>query len=318
MPEANGPVAASTFQAASVDAAQAGTFAPVAKAAEVVLPDGFGPVALVTAAKGGDPLAFYEIGARYTEGRGVNEDLAEAAKWYQRAADAGVVPAEYRLASMYEKGSGLARDAAKAKALYLKAAGHGNASAMHNLAVMLASGRDGSPDFAEATKWFAKAAELGIRDSQFNLAVLYARGNGVPQDLEASYKWFSAAAREGDMDAAAKRDDVAKAMKPEQLSSAKAKADAWKPQAVDAKANTVDVPDAWVGPANKTASIDMSKAIRNIQAILNNNGFDAGKPDGQMGKKTVAAIKAFQTSVGQEPTGEITDQLVKELLKRNS
>ncbi|WP_457582218.1 peptidoglycan-binding protein [Ensifer canadensis] len=318
VPEAKEPVAAATFQSASVDAAQAGTFAPVVKAADVVLPDGFGPVALVTAAKGGDPLAFYEIGARYTEGRGVKEDLAEAAKWYQRAADAGVVPADYRLASMYEKGSGLTRDAAKAKALYLKAAGQGNASAMHNLAVMLASGRDGSPDFNEATKWFAKAAELGIRDSQFNLAVLYARGNGVPQDLEASYKWFAAAAREGDTDAAAKRDEVAKAMKPEQLSSAKAKADAWKAQPVDAKANTVDVPDAWVGPANKTASIDMGKAIRNIQAILNNNGFDAGKPDGQLGKKTVAAIKAFQTSVGQEPTGEITDQLVKELLKRNS
>ncbi|KOF19801.1 peptidoglycan-binding protein [Ensifer adhaerens] len=318
VPEAKEPVAASTFQAAPADAGQAGTFAPVAKAAEVVLPDGFGPVALVTAAKGGDPLAFYEIGARFTEGRGVREDLAEAAKWYQRAADGGVVPAEYRLASMYEKGSGLTRDAARAKVLYLKAAGQGNASAMHNLAVMLASGRDGSPDFAGATNWFAKAAELGIRDSQFNLAVLYARGNGVPQDLEASYKWFAAAAREGDMDAAAKRDEVAKAMKPEQLSRAKANADAWKPQPVDAKANTVDVPDAWVGPANKTASIDMGKAIRNIQAILNNNGFDAGKPDGQLGKKTVAAIKAFQTSVGQEPTGEITDQLVKELLKRNS
>lgn len=318
VPEAKQPTAASTFQAAPVDAAQVGTFAPLTKPAEVVLPEGFGPAALVTAAKGGDPLAFYEIGARFTEGRGVKEDLAEAAKWYQRAADAGVVPADYRLASMYEKGSGLTRDAAKAKALYLKAADQGNASAMHNLAVMLASGRDGAPDFTEATKWFAKAAELGVRDSQFNLAVLYARGNGVPQDLETSYKWFAAAAREGDMDAAAKRDEVAKAMKPEQLSSAKAKADAWKAQTMDAKANTVDVPDAWVGPANKTASVDMSKAIRNIQAILNNNGFDAGKPDGQMGKKTVTAIKAFQTSVGQEPTGEITDQLVKELLKRNS
>ncbi len=318
VPEVKQPTDASSFQSAPANTAQAGTFAPIAKPADVVLPEGFGPVALVTAAKGGDPLAFYEIGARFTEGRGVKEDLAEAAKWYQRAADAGVVPADYRLASMYEKGSGLARDAAKAKALYLKAAGQGNASAMHNLAVMLASGRDGVPDFAEATKWFAKAAELGIRDSQFNLAVLYARGNGVSQDLEASYKWFAAAAREGDTDAAAKRDEVAKAMKPDQLASAKAKADAWKPQPVDARANSVDVPDAWVGPANNTASIDMGKAIRNIQAILNNNGFDAGKPDGQMGKKTVAAIKAFQTSVGQEPTGEITDQLVKELLKRNS
>jgi localization factor PodJL len=310
-----GPV--STFQPSSQGAGKGGTF-EATKASEIVLPDGFGPPALVTAAKGGDPLAFYEIAARFTEGRGVKEDLAQAVKWYQRAADAGVVPAEYRLANLYEKGAGVARDAAKAKRLYLKAAAAGNASAIHNLAVMLASGRDGAPDLAEAGKWFEKAANLGVRDSQFNLAVLYARGNGVAQDLEESYKWFAIAARDGDKDAAEKRDEIAKALQPHELSSAKAKADAWKAQPLDATANTVEVPDAWVGRPTKTASVDMTKAVRNIQAILNNNGFDAGKPDGQMGKKTVAAIRAFQKSVGQEPTGDITDGLVRELLKRNS
>jgi localization factor PodJL len=289
-----------------------------ARMSEIVLPEGFGPPALVTAAKGGDPLAFYEIGARFTEGRGVEEDRAEAVKWYQRAADAGVIPAAYRLANLYEKGAGVQRDAAKAKALYLKAAAAGNASAIHNLAVMLAGGRDGGPDLAEAAKWFEKAASLGVRDSQFNLAVLYARGDGVARNLEESYKWFAIAARDGDKDAAEKRDEIAKALKPDELSSAKAKVDAWKAQPVDAEANTVEVPDAWVGPPTKTATVDMSRAVRNIQAILNNNGFDAGKPDGQVGQKTIAAIKAFQTSVGQEPTGEITDGLVRELLKRNS
>ncbi|WP_034853958.1 peptidoglycan-binding protein [Sinorhizobium sojae] len=311
--EAMGPV--SSFEPSP----QAVVTAPEhAKVTDVVLPDGFGPPALVTAAKGGDPLAFYEIGARFTEGRGVKEDLTEAAKWYQRAADAGVVPADYRLANLYEKGAGVERDTAKAKALYLKAAEAGNASAIHNLAVMLASGRDGAPDFVEAGKWFEKAANFGVRDSQFNLAVLYARGNGVAQSLEESYKWFAIAAGGGDKDAAEKRDEIARAMKPEELSSAKAKAEAWKAQPVDAKANTVEVPDAWVGPSTKTASIDMTKAVRNIQAILNNNGFDAGPADGQMGKKTIAAIKAFQKSIDQEPTGEITDALVRELLKRNS
>ncbi|AFL48750.1 localization factor PodJL [Sinorhizobium fredii] len=314
-PAHTGPV--STFQPATTGTLTAASFEPV-KASDIVLPEGFGPSALVTAAKGGDPLAHYEIGTRFTEGRGAKEDLAEAAKWYQRAADAGVVPAGYRLANLYEKGAGVTRDAAKAKALYQKAAEAGNASASHNLAVMLASGRDGAPDLAAAVKWFEKAANLGVRDSQFNLAVLYARGNGVAQSLEESYKWFAIAARGGDKDAGEKRDEIARAMKPEELSSAKAKVDAWKVQPLDAEANTVDVPDAWVGPSTKTASVDMTKAVRNIQAILNNNGFDAGAPDGHMGKKTIAAIKAFQKSIGHEPTGEITDELVKELLKRNS
>ena len=106
-------------------------------------------------------------------------------------------------------------------------------------------------------------------------------------------------------------------MRPEQLSSAKAKMELWKPQPLDEKANSVDLPDEWIGKTVKTASVDMKKAIRNIQAILNNNGFNAGTPDGEMGKKTVAAIKAFQKSVGQKETGEIDDALVTELLKRN-
>lgn len=291
--------------------------APAAAEAALTVPADIKPEALAEAARKGDPLAMFEIGAVYTEGRGIKADLAQAAKWYQRAADAGVTPAEYRLASLYEKGTGVGRDLAKARALYQQAADKGNASAMHNLAVMLASGGGAAPDFAGAGKWFAMAADRGIRDSQFNLAILYARGNGVNQDLEESYKWFSVAARDGDTDAGQKRDEVGKALSPEQLKSAKAKFDAWKLTPLDPKANSVDVPDTWVGKGTKTASVDMKKALRNIQAILNNNGFDAGKPDGEMGQKTVAAIKAFQKSINQEPTGQITDALVKELLKRN-
>lgn len=303
--------------AVKVDAATPAEAAPLA-AAPVEVPAEIKPQALADAARSGDPAAFFEIGTVYTEGRGVAADLAKAAQWYQRAADAGLTPAEYRLASLYEKGSGVPRDAVKARALYEQAATKGNASAMHNLAVLLASGSAVTPpDFTAAAKWFEKAAELGVRDSQFNLAILYARGNGVPQNLEASYKWFAVAAKEGDADAGAKSEEVAKTLSAEQLARAKAAVDAFKITTPDAAANDVTVPDAWVGKAEKTSSVDMKRAVRNIQAILNNNGFDAGKPDGELGAKTIAAIKGFQTSIGQEPTGKITDALVKELLKRN-
>jgi localization factor PodJL len=284
---------------------------------EIALPAGLQPAALAEAARKGDALALFEIGARYTDGRGVKLDLAEAAKWYQLAADQGYAPAEYRLANFYEKGTGVTRDVEKSKVLYKSAAEKGNASAMHNLAVLYATGLGGTPDFAEAARWFKEAANLNVRDSQFNLAILYARGNGVPQDLEETYKWFAIAAREGDQDAAQKRDEVANALTPELLKSAKAKLDLWKPATLNDAANTPMVPDAWLAKGNTTATVDMKRAIRNIQAILNMNGFDAGKADGEMGKKTVAAIKAFQKSVGQEPTGQINDALVKELLKRN-
>ena len=308
--------------AATVDTTVAAQPAPEqppaqAQTAEITVPAEITPPSLSLAAKQGDPLALFEIGARYTDGRGVPGDFAEAAKWYKLSADRGFAPAQYRLANLYEKGTGVPRDIAAAKVLYEQAAAAGNASAMHNLAVLHASGSDGAQDYAKAAEWFGKAADLGVSDSQFNLAILYARGNGVPQDLEASYKWFALVAKEGDKDAAQKRDEVANAMKPDQLERARATVDLWKAKPLDVDANSANVPDEWVGKGLKTASVDMKKAIRNIQAILNKNGFEAGTPDGVMGAKTVSAIKAFQTSIGQEPTGQVSDKLVNELLARN-
>jgi localization factor PodJL len=110
---------------------------------------------------------------------------------------------------------------------------------------------------------------------------------------------------------------VANAMKPDQLEKARAKIDLWKAEPLDNKTNGVTVPDDWTGTGTKTSTIDMKKAIRNIQAILNNNGFDAGSPDGELGTKTVAAIKSFQKSIGQDPSGKINDDTVKALLERN-
>lgn len=288
-------------------------------APRIVVPASIGPKPLAEAAESGDPLALFEIGARYTDGRGVATDLSEAANWYKLAADKGFAPAQYRLANLFEKGTGVTRDVDKALTYYRQAAEAGNASAMHNLAVLHASGATGEPDYATAVDWFKKAADLGVSDSQFNLAILYARGNGAPQDLVQSYKWFAIAAKGGDQDAAQKRDEVAKAMRQDQVQAARAAADSWKAQPLRAEANEVTLPDGWTnGTPLTTGSVDVEKAILNIQAILNKSGFDAGTPDGKMGPKTTEAIKAFQTSVGQEPTGKVNDALVKELLKRNA
>lgn len=312
-------VAGLSAQPPMPDAAQAGFAAPKTEAAKALfeVPADLSPASLATAAKAGEPAALFEIGSRYMEARGLPGDVSQAAVWFQRAADLGLAPAQYRLAGLYEKGTGVQRDLTRAKGLYSQAADAGNASAMHNLAVLYASGGDGKPDMDAAAKWFARAADLGVTDSQFNLAVLYARGTGVKPDLEASYKWFALAASQGDKDAAAKQEEVARSMQPAALARAKASVQQWQAMPVNADANTVNLPDEWVGKSLKTGSVDMEKAVRNIQAILNKNGFNAGEPDGKLGARTVAAIKAFQTSVGQEPSGKVSNELVKALLAHN-
>ena len=297
-------------QAAAAPALESATPPIEAAPAEV------GPLALREAADAGDPKALFEIGSRYAEGRGVKLDMTTAAKWYERAADVGYAPAQYRIGNFHEKGTGVARDIGKAKTWYQLAAEQGNASAMHNLAVLYAMGADGTPDNDSAARWFIRAAELGVKDSQFNLGILSAKGIGMPQDLEESYKWFALVAKAGDRDAGAKRDEIAKSLRPEQLTRARAAVDAWKQKEVDEAANIVELPEAWQGTTTQTASLDMKKAVATIQMILNKNGYEAGGADGVMGAKTKAAIVAFQKDNGLDPNGEVDDKLVTLLLEK--
>ncbi|WP_127595659.1 peptidoglycan-binding protein [Nitratireductor alexandrii] len=281
------------------------------------IPDEAGPLPLREAAQDGDPRAMFEIGNRYQQGRGTDTDMAQAAQWYERSAELGLAPAQYRIGNLYEKGVGVARDLAKAKTWYQLAADQGNASAMHNLAVLFAMGGDGPRDNDSAARWFMKAAELGVKDSQFNLGILAAKGLGVPQSLEESYKWFALVAEAGDKDAAVKRDEVAKALRPEQLAKARAATELWKPKPVVEEANTVDIPESWRESETVTAAVDVKQAIRAVQDILNKRGFNAGPADGIMGAKTQSAIAAYQAEQGMEPTGQINEALVRSLLEQD-
>ena len=179
-----------------------------------------GPVLRAAALKG-DPTAAYEIGVRFAEGKGIAPNLDEAAKWYDRAAQAGVVPAIFRLGTFYEKGMSVKKDVDIARRYYLQAAERGNAKAMHNLAVLDADGGGKGANYKSASQWFRKAADRGVADSQFNLGILYARGIGVEQNLAESFKWFSLAAAQGDADAGRKRDDIAKRLDAQSLAAAK-------------------------------------------------------------------------------------------------
>jgi localization factor PodJL len=185
--------------------------------------------ALRAAATKGDAAAEYEIAQRYAEGRGVPQNLTEAADWYDRAAKQGLAPAQFRLGGFYEKGFGVKKDLDAARRLYSAAAEAGNAKAMHNLAVLYAEGIDGKPDYQNAAKWFRKAADYGLTDSQYNLGILHGRGIGMPTDLAEAYKWFALAARDGDRESAAKRDDVGGRMDAKSLATAKLAVEAWAP-----------------------------------------------------------------------------------------
>ena len=217
---ATDPPPASSFTSSIGDAAEAGS-------------------ALQTAAAKGDPVAAFEVARRLVDGsNGMPQDPRLAADWYERAAKSGLAIAQYRIGSLYERGEGVPRDLSVAQSWYAKASEQGNARATHNLAVLLSEGATAEPDYVRAAQYFTQAANLNVADSQYNLGVLYARGLGVGVDLVQSYKWFALAAQQGDRDAGKRRDEVAKAMKPDALAAARAAVQTFKPKPLDTTANS--------------------------------------------------------------------------------
>jgi localization factor PodJL len=219
--------------------------------------------ALRAAALKGDATAAYEVATRFADGKGVVQNLDEAAKWFDRAAQAGVVPAVFRLGTFYEKGLSVKKDADIARRYYLQAAERGNAKAMHNLAVLDADGGGKGANYKSASQWFRKAADRGVADSQFNLGILYARGIGVEQNLAESFKWFSLAAAQGDADAATKRDDVAKRMDAQSLAAAKLAIQTFmaEPQPEDAVI-VATPPGGWDGAPAQAATATKPAAVK--------------------------------------------------------
>ena len=196
-----------------------------------------GPLSLRLAAANGDASAEFEVASRLAEGKGTDQNLKEAVRWYQRSATQGFAQAQYRLGTFYERGLGLKADFGRARTWYQRAADQGNVKAMHNLAVLAAGRSAESPDYATAARWFTQAASYGLADSQFNLAVLTESGLGVEKDMVQAAMWFTVAARSGDKEAVRRRDLMKSKMDTAGLAAADHLAKTWQAMVPEKLAN---------------------------------------------------------------------------------
>jgi tetratricopeptide (TPR) repeat protein len=137
------------------------------------------------------------LGLCYECGRGVEKDVVEAVKWYQKAAEQGHSRAQCNLGYMYEIGRGVETDVAEAVKWYRKAAEQGLSRAHCNLGYMYENGRGVEKNAAEAVKWYRKAAEQGLSRAQGNLGYMYESGRGVETDVAEAVKWYRKAAEQG-------------------------------------------------------------------------------------------------------------------------
>ncbi len=146
------------------------------------------------AAERGDPKAMYVLGDMYAEGRGVQENFAEAAKWYRRSADAGYPEAFAGMGILsLVKAMGLAGDDESAVRL-----AH-DESKKDELWRFLHDPQEypvrNQVELKEAIRWLRKGAEAGhSAESQLVLALLTSAGVGVGKDPVQAAKWMRLAA----------------------------------------------------------------------------------------------------------------------------
>ena len=86
----------------------------------------------------------------YRQGKGVQQDYAEAAKWYRKAANQGDIGSQYNLGRMYRDGLGVPQNWEEAVKLYRKGADQGDAYSQHSLGEMYWRGQGVLQDDAEA------------------------------------------------------------------------------------------------------------------------------------------------------------------------
>jgi TPR repeat protein len=153
---------------------------------------------------GGVDEGLLTIAEMYENGEDVDQDYGEAAKWYRKAAEKGVLRAQVELARMLIRGQGIPQDFSGALHWCEVAANKDFLPGMYCVGTVYRDALGVPKDSANAFKWFQRAASHCHGDSMWELGKMYWNGYGVKKDKVVGYTWtlmaFSARvpdAREG-------------------------------------------------------------------------------------------------------------------------
>lgn len=128
------------------------------------------------------------------DGLGLPKDEVLAARWFRKAADRGHDVAMTNLGTLYETGRGVKKDFSEAALWYRRAVDKGHVFAMHRLALLLEAGRGVDQDDKEAVRLLKAASDGGLSEATAWLADKYAEGRGIPKDEYEAYKLNAVAA----------------------------------------------------------------------------------------------------------------------------
>ena len=153
------------------------------------------------AAEKGNIDAQFNLGRMYHEGEGVPEDYEKAFHWFKKASDQGHTESQYKLGVMYHEGQWVSQDKKKAFELIQKAAENGYMSAQFCLGDFYGNGKIVEQDGLKEFQLYEKAAKEGHTESQYRLGVMLSKGKKIQHDIKKAIEWYEKAAKEGHKDA---------------------------------------------------------------------------------------------------------------------
>lgn len=141
-----------------------------------------------------------EIGRCFTNGVGVERNVALARTWLELSARNGDPLGQRLFADFCFNGEDGTTDRAIAEEWYDRAARQGEPRAQDMLSWILTEGDHRAPDYDAARRWALAAAEQGVPQSMTRLGLLYHNALGVDRDATLAAFWWSKAALLGDAD----------------------------------------------------------------------------------------------------------------------
>lgn len=256
------------------------------------------------AAAKGDADACWTLAELFRGDIGIPDDMEQAASWYRKAAELGHAEAAFDLGLLYTEGYGVERDTGEAARWFQQAADAGVARALYMLGTLYEQGVDGAPDLDAARAWYGQSAEAGDPGGRQALRRLEAGGRNV--EVAAGPPAGMLGGPPGS--ATIRRSTVSGTLPTNDGDNRDDEDGAGPTQVGGAVAAMIS------GAAAGARAIPVDQAgVREIQTRLIKLGLQKGKADGFLGKRTVAAIRAYQKSVGLPVDGKASQTLLRRL-----
>lgn len=125
--------------------------------------------------------AMTEVAESYWEAQGVEQNIAESVKWFQKAVEAGDISAAFILGKIYRES-----DIEKSVYYLSKAADKNHIGAIERLAKV----HEAQKDFDKMFEWYQRGAYLGNSECIRQVADCYIKGRGVQQDDLKALEWY--------------------------------------------------------------------------------------------------------------------------------